>query len=221
MARVVYLPQIGNELIFPPISMAREDGMLCFGGDLSLERLLLAYRSGIFPWYGSDQPIIWWSPDPRAVMIPDNIRISHNVRKLLRQNKFDLTKNTAFDKVIAHCRNIPRHGQDGSWITAEMEHAYISLHRAGYANSYEAWIDGELVGGLYGVNIGRAFFGESMFSLTANASKVAFAWMIDDLIRSGITLCDCQVANQHTLFLGAKEIPREEYFQLLDKALVT
>jgi leucyl/phenylalanyl-tRNA--protein transferase len=221
MERFVYLPQIGAEMVFPPLSMALEDGILCYGGDLSQERLLLAYRSGIFPWYGPDQPIIWWSPDPRAVMIPENIRISHNVRKLLRQNKFQLTKNTAFADVIAHCRNIPRHGQDGTWITAEMEQAYISLHLAGYANSYEAWRDGELVGGLYGVTIGRAFFGESMFSLTANASKVAFAYMIGDLIRSGITLCDCQVANQHTLFLGAKEISRADYLHLLRQALAT
>jgi leucyl/phenylalanyl-tRNA---protein transferase len=221
MARVVYLPEIGSELVFPPISMALEDGILCFGGDLSQERLLLAYRSGIFPWYGPDQPIIWWSPDPRAVMIPTEIRISHNVRKLLRQKKFQLTKNVAFSEVIAHCSKIPRHGQDGSWITSAMEEAYISLHRAGYAHSYEAWLDGELVGGLYGVNIGRAFFGESMFSLAPNASKVAFSSMIDDLIQLGITLCDCQVANEHTLFLGAKEIPREEYIRLLEQALAT
>jgi leucyl/phenylalanyl-tRNA---protein transferase len=221
MARVVYLPEIGSDLVFPPLSMALEDGMLCFGGDLSQERLLLAYSTGIFPWYSPDQPIIWWSPDPRAVMIPKDIRISHNVRKLLRQKKFQLTKNAAFTDTIAHCRKIPRQGQDGSWITPEMEEAYISLHHAGFAHSYEAWQDGELVGGLYGVNIGRVFFGESMFSLTANASKVAFAHMIDDLLHSGITLCDCQVANEHTLFLGAKEIPRTEYLQLLQQALST
>jgi leucyl/phenylalanyl-tRNA--protein transferase len=154
-------------------------------------------------------------------MIPKNIRISHSVRKLLRHNQFQLTKNTAFAAVITHCRHIPRHGQDGTWITSEMEQAYISLHHAGYANSYEAWRDGELVGGLYGVNIGHAFFGESMFALTPNASKAAFAHMIDDLIHIGITLCDCQVANQHTLSLGAKEVSRAEYLQLLHHALQT
>ena len=198
---------------------ASDEGLLCLGGDLSTERLLLAYRSGIFPWYSDDQPILWWSPDPRCVMIPQDIRISHSVRKSLRRGEFTLTKNQVFREVIAYCRDVPRHGQDGTWITPEMEQAYIALHDAGYADSHEAWQDGMLLGGLYGVRIGKAFFGESMFSLVSNASKAAFAGMIHSLVEEGVTLCDCQVANDHTLSLGAIEISRRAYMQRLSQAL--
>ncbi len=219
MARVVYLPELGKNLEFPSVDTALEDGILCFGGDLSIERLLLAYRSGIFPWYGDEQPIIWWSPDPRAVMFPEQIRISHSVRKLIKKRHFSFTKNAAFAEVIAHCQSVPRFEQEGTWITKEMQSAYIAMHQAGHAHSYEVWQDDILVGGLYGVKIGNAFFGESMFSLVSNASKVAFAHMIADHLESGITLCDCQVANDHTLSLGAVEISRVEYLKHLRCAL--
>lgn len=213
------IPWLTAAKVFPPVHHASDEGLLCLGGDLSMERLLLAYRSGIFPWYSDDQPILWWSPDPRCVMIPQDIRISHSVRKSLRRGEFTLTKNQAFREVIAHCRDVPRHGQDGTWITPEMEQAYIALHDAGYADSHEAWQDGMLVGGLYGVRIGKAFFGESMFSLMSNASKAAFAGMIHSLVEEEVTLCDCQVANDHTLSLGAIEISRGEYLLRLAVAL--
>lgn len=213
------IPWLTGAHVFPPVHRTTSDGLLCLGGDLSVDRLLLAYRSGIFPWYSDDQPILWWSPDPRCVMVPQDIRISHSVRKLLRRGEFALTKNQAFREVIAHCRHVPRHGQEGTWITPEMEQAYIALHDAGHADSYEAWQDGVLVGGLYGVSIGKAFFGESMFSLVSNASKAAFAGMIGSLVEEGVTLCDCQVANDHTLSLGAMEISRTEYLRRLEVAL--
>ena len=213
------IPWLTAAKIFPPVHHASDEGLLCLGGDLSMERLLLAYRSGIFPWYSDDQPILWWSPDPRCVMIPQDIRICHSVRKSLRRGEFTLTKNQVFREVIAYCRDVPRHGQDGTWITPEMEQAYIALHDAGYADSHEAWQNGVLVGGLYGVRIGSAFFGESMFSLVSNASKAAFAEMIHSLVEEKVTLCDCQVANDHTLALGAIEISRREYMQRLSLAL--
>ena len=213
------IPWLTDAHVFPPVHQTTPDGLLCLGGDLKIERLLLAYRSGIFPWYSDDQPILWWSPDPRCIMVPQDIRISHSVRKSLRRGDFILTKNQAFREVIGLCRDVPRHGQDGTWITPEMEQAYIAMHDAGYADSYEAWQDGLLVGGLYGVRIGKAFFGESMFSLVSNASKAAFAGMIQSLVEGGVTLCDCQVANDHTLSLGAIEISRREYMQRLSLAL--
>lgn len=219
MARVVYLPELGENLEFPPVDMALEEGILCFGGDLSIDRLLLAYRSGIFPWYSDEQPIIWWAPDPRAVMFPAKIRISHTVRKIIKKRHFSYTKNTAFAEVISHCASVPRFDQEGTWITHEMQSAYIAMHHAGHAHSYEVWKDQILVGGLYGVKIGNAFFGESMFSLVSNASKVAFAHMIADHLESGITLCDCQVANDHTLSLGAVEISRAQYLEYLQCAI--
>ena len=213
------IPWLTAAKIFPPVHHASDEGLLCLGGDLSMERLLLAYRSGIFPWYSDDQPILWWSPDPRCVMSPQDIRICQSVRKSLRRGEFTLTKNQVFHEVIAHCRQVPRHGQDGTWITPEMEQAYIALHDAGYADSHEAWQNGVLVGGLYGVRIGSAFFGESMFSLVSNASKAAFAEMIHSFVEEKVTLCDCQVANDHTLALGAIEISRREYMQRLSLAL--
>lgn len=219
MMRQSSIPWLTAAKVFPPVHHATEEGLLCFGGDLSVERLLLAYRSGIFPWYSDDHPIMWWSPNPRCIMVPEEIHISHSVRKSLRRGEFTLTKNQACREVIAHCREVPRHGQDGTWITPEMQQAYIELHDAGYADSYEAWQDGILVGGLYGVRLGKAFFGESMFSLVSNASKAAFAGMIHSLVEEGVTLCDCQVANDHTLSLGAIEISRGEYLQRLSLVL--
>jgi leucyl/phenylalanyl-tRNA--protein transferase len=198
---------------FPPVSraLAEPNGLLAVGGELTTERLLTAYRRGIFPWYGADQPILWWSPDPRAVLVPAEVRVSRSLRKVLRRGRYRLSADIAFEAVVRGCA-APRAGQSGTWITAGMLRAYISLHRLGFAHSLETWLDGELVGGLYGVALGAAFFGESMFSAQADASKVALV----ALTRMGFGLIDCQVPSPHLTSMGAVELPRPEFLGLLD-----
>ena len=208
-----------QELIFPPVSLAEPDGLLAVGGDLSIERLLLAYQSGIFPWY-EGKHILWWCPDPRFVLFPEELKVSKSMRQLIRRESFVFTINKAFDQVIANCKTIARRGQDGTWITDEVKAAYGRLHRDGYAHSAEAWLNGELVGGLYGVRLGRVFFGESMFSKASNASKYAFICYIEQLRREGVELIDCQVYTPHLESLGARMIPRAEFIQYLN-VLVT
>jgi leucyl/phenylalanyl-tRNA--protein transferase len=206
--------QLNQELIFPPVHLARKDGLLALGGDLSPERLLLAYRNGIFPWYESN-PIQWWSPNPRFVLFPKELRISKSMKAVLKKNPFRFSVNEAFEQVIAQCKSIRREGQHGTWITDEMLNAYCMLHQKGIAHSAEAWDGNELVGGLYGVRIGKVFFGESMFSKLSNASKFAFIHFVQRSIGDKVQLIDCQVHTEHLESLGARMIVRSEFIQLL------
>jgi len=206
---------LDEQLLFPPVQLAEPDGLLAIGGDLSIERLLLAYRHGIFPWY-EGKHILWWCPDPRFVLFPSALKESKSMRQLFRRGAFDLRVNTDFAGVIARCKTTARRGQEGTWITDEVKEAYIRLHKAGYAHSAEAWLNGELVGGLYGVRMGRIFFGESMFSQVSNASKYAFIGFVQQLREEGVALIDCQVYTEHLESLGAQMIPRGEFIQYLD-----
>lgn len=185
------------------------------GGDLSPERLLAAYSQGIFPWFNDDALILWWSPDPRMVLFPKMLNISRSMRRVLNSGRFRLSRNKAFDLVVAGCAGSPRSGQAGTWITAGMQEAYIELHRRGVANSYETWMGDELVGGIYGVDVGHVFCGESMFHSVSNASKFALIGMVHDLQARGYEMIDCQVFNPHLASLGAREIPRKEYLGYL------
>lgn len=207
---------LGNDIAFPPVNTANEDGIVALGGDLGAERLLLAYRSGIFPWYNEDEPIVWWSPDPRFVLFPGQLKVSKSMQSVLRNGKFRFTINRAFTQVIQQCKTVAREGQDGTWITPAVQTAYTALHTLGHAHSAEAWMDGELVGGLYGIRIGNVFFGESMFSKASNASKFAFINYVKQLQREGVVLIDCQVYTEHLESLGAEMIYREEFVELLN-----
>lgn len=206
------------EVVFPDVELAmREpDGLLAVGADLSVRTLLHAYRRGIFPWYGPGQPIIWWAPDPRLVLFPDELRVSRSLARTIRQGKFSVTLDTAFRAVVDACA-APRPSQSGTWITPQMATAYTDLHAAGYAHSVECWDRGELAGGLYGVAIGRVFFGESMFTRVSDASKVAFVTLVRQLQRRGYRLIDCQVYTSHLASLGARTIPRREFSRILGR----
>jgi leucyl/phenylalanyl-tRNA---protein transferase len=201
---------------FPPPeeALTEPNGLLAAGGDLTPERLLAAYKRGIFPWYQEGQPILWWSPDPRAVLTPSTLKVSRSLRRSLKRQRFEFRVDTAFDLVVAACAE-PRHYGGGTWITAEMAEAYGRLHRLGWAHSFESWIDGRLVGGLYGVAIGRAFFGESMFTRVTDASKVALVHAVEYLRSRETEIIDCQVASAHTRSLGAVDIPRAEFVSLI------
>jgi len=196
-----------------------EDGLLAVGGDLRPERLLLAYRRGIFPWYSEGQPILWHSPDPRMVLAAARLEVPRSLRKTIRKQAYRLSLDTAFAKVVAACASVERPGQSGTWITPDMQAAYRELHRRGVAHSVEAWHEDRLVGGLYGVSLGAAFFGESMFTLAPDASKVAFVGLVEQLLRWGIGLVDCQVYTDHLARFGAVEWPRRRYLTALKKAL--
>lgn len=208
---------LDNELWFPPVEEALDDGLLAVGGDLSVDRLLLAYKSGIFPWFSDDEPPMWWCPDPRFVLFPPELKVSKSMKQVIRKNEFEFRVNTAFSEVIANCASMPREGQDGTWITSEIEDAYTELHRLGYAHSAEAWQGDELVGGLYGIRLGNIFFGESMFSKKSNASKFAFIKWVELLQRQGVVLIDCQVFTEHLESLGARMIGRGEFIGMLEK----
>jgi len=199
----------------PVYALEEPNGLLAVGGDLSPARVLNAYRQGIFPWYSHGQPILWWSPDPRMVLFPEQLRISRSLRKSLRKRPFQVTLDTDFTAVIQACSE-PRSHADGTWITEEMKQAYIRLHRIGFAHSVECWDGEELVGGLYGVSMGKVFFGESMFSRRTDASKIGFAHLVEQLRAWGFGLIDCQVYSNHLASLGAEEIPREGFLELLD-----
>jgi len=207
------------DLTFPDAELALKepDGLLAIGGDLSCARLLNAYVSGIFPWYGPGQPILWWSPDPRLVLPPESLRISRSLRKTLRKGAFRVTLDAAFEAVIGYCAG-PRDNATGTWITPEMISAYLELHRLGYAHSVECWLDERLVGGLYGISIGRVFFGESMFAHVSDASKVALATLAAQLGRWEFPLIDCQVHTPHLESLGAMSLPRKEFTGILRTA---
>lgn len=202
-----------EDLWFPDVSKASEDGILAIGGDLSVARLLLAYRSGIFPWFDSDEPIFWWSPDPRFVLFPEKLKVSKSMRQVLRNKGYTVTINKAFVDVIKACAEAKRGGQEGTWITESMIIAFTELHNLGYAKSVEVWNGEELVGGLYGVDLGNGIFtGESMFAKESNASKIAFISFIQN---TDYKLIDCQVYTNHLASLGAEEMPRDKFIQLL------
>ncbi len=205
---------LNKELVFPPVHLAEPDGLLAIGGDLSPERLLLAYRNGIFPWY-EDEHILWWSPDPRFVLFPEEIRISKSMKQLLKKNVFEFTIDKAFSEVISSCKTISRRGQESTWITDEVQIAYNRLHELGYAHSAEAWLNDKLVGGLYGIRLGKVFFGESMFSRESNASKFAFINYVHQLVGEGIKIIDCQVYTEHLGSLGARMIERQAFNRIL------
>jgi leucyl/phenylalanyl-tRNA--protein transferase len=209
--------QLDERLLFPPPEHGPRRGPIAIGGDLRPERLLLAYSMGIFPWQG--EPLHWHSPDPRMVLLPDELRVSRSLRKTLARRPFRLSLDTAFRDVMVACATVPRPGQEGTWITPAMVDAYCALHRAGLAHSVEAWTGEALAGGLYGISLGAAFFGESMFARSTDASKVAFVALVEQLVRYGITLVDCQVYTPHLASLGAREWPRRVFLATLHKAL--
>jgi len=202
-----------KEIWFPNVDQANADGLLAVGGDLSVERLILAYKSGIFPWFSLQEPILWWSPNPRFVLFPERLKVSKSMKRLLRNNGYTITVNRAFEEVIAECSKIKRSGQRGTWITQSMIEAYTTLHQLGYAKSVEVWNGDILVGGLYGIDLSNGVFcGESMFSKESNASKIAFITLIQD---NKYTLIDCQVYTNHLESLGAEEIPRGDFLKYL------
>lgn len=205
---------------FPDLDQADESGLLAMGGDLSIERLKLAYSKGIFPWYQKGMPILWWSPDPRMVLFPEKIIISHSLKQSIKKQQFTVTIDKAFEQVIKNCSETPRKGENGTWITREMKMAYTNLHKAGYAHSAEAWLDGELVGGLYGVAIGKVYFGESMFHHVSNASKVAFYHLVEKLSSWNFKIIDAQVYTNHLESLGGEMIPRSQYIHIIESALL-
>jgi leucyl/phenylalanyl-tRNA---protein transferase len=210
---------LGEELWFPSVERADAHGILAIGGDLSPERLLLAYRSGIFPWFSEGDPIVWWSPNPRFVLYPEKLYVSKSMRQILRQNQFEVTFDQNFRAIIANCQARKRVGQDSTWITGEMLEAYCRLHALGYAHSVEVWQGGQIVGGLYGVSLGKCFFGESMFAQVSNASKVGFITLTHYLQKLGFPLIDSQVYTRHLESLGAEEISRPQYLQTLNSCL--
>lgn len=207
---------LSKELVFPLVSQANDDGILAIGGDLSPERLQLAYNSGIFPWFEEGEPIIWWSPNPRMVLFLDELIVSKSMRNIINRNIFKVTYSQNFREVILNCQKIKRDGQNGTWITNDMIEAYCKLNELGIAKSVEVWQDRELVGGLYGVDLGHVFCGESMFSTVSNASKVAFIALVSQLKAANYKLLDCQVYNPHLESLGCREIDREQFISILD-----
>jgi leucyl/phenylalanyl-tRNA--protein transferase len=210
-----------EELVFPPPEEALEDGLLAVGGDLSTERLLLAYSSGIFPWYSEDSPILWWSPDPRMVLFPADLKVSKSLRQKINSGAFEIRFDCDFDSVIQYCATVERKEQVGTWIGSEMINAYKELHKNGYAHSVETYLSGELVGGLYGVSLGKAFFGESMFYIRADASKIALYHLVEKLKSWNFKLIDVQQETSHLRSLGARPVPREKFLDMLKTAINT
>jgi leucyl/phenylalanyl-tRNA--protein transferase len=208
---------LSSTLFFPPVEQANRNGILAVGGDLSSERLLLAYTSGIFPWFEEGEPIMWWSPNPRMVLFLDELIVSKSMRNILNRNVFKVTFNQNFRDVISNCQNIVRDGQNGTWITNDMIEAYCKLHELGIAKSVEVWQDAVLVGGLYGIDLGHIFCGESMFSKVSNASKVVFIALVNHLKTENYQLLDCQVYNPHLESLGCREIERADFMEILKR----
>ena len=205
----------GGPLVFPDAEEAPAEGLLMAGGDLTPERLMLGYSRGIFPWYDEDSPILWWSPDPRCVLFTHKLHVNARLRRTLRKCAFSFSVDTCFERVIRLCSEGPRPGQDGTWIVPDMREAYLRLHELGHAHSVEVWDGGELVGGLYGVKLGRVFFGESMFHLRSYASKAAVVFLVEQLRAQGVELLDCQQATPHMMRFGAEEIPRRRFLSLV------
>jgi leucyl/phenylalanyl-tRNA--protein transferase len=211
--------RLGPQLVFPPADHAEPSGLLALGGDLRPERLLLAYSSGIFPWYDEGSPILWHSPDPRYVLPTSELHVARSLEKSLRRGRFEVRLDERFEEVIARCAARPRPGQRGTWITSEMMDAYVALHRLGFAHSAEAYLDGKLVGGLYGVSLGGLYFGESMYADAPDASKCAFVVLGRHLASVGVELIDCQVHTEHLERFGAREWPREQFLEALETLL--
>lgn len=214
----MHLHVLSEKIWFPPADEAIEDGLLAVGGDLNIDRLILAYKSGIFPWYDDDVPM-WWCPDPRFVLYPEDLKVSKSMKQILKKNAFDFKINTAFREVIINCKNAYRKDQEGTWINNDIVNAYCQLHMLGYAQSAEAWLEDELVGGLYGIKMGKVFFGESMFSKKSNSSKYAFIKMVQHLQSEGVELIDCQIHTTHLESLGAKMIDRTIFLNQLDQLI--
>jgi len=212
----VSVVELGKDLRFPPQHFANTEGLLAFGGDLRYERIMAAYHQGIFPWYSSDTPILWWCPDPRFVLYPERLKVSKSMRQVLRKGEFKITFDTDFKAVIKACQQMPRADQDGTWITDELLDAFVHIHEKGAAHSVEVWKDGELVGGLYGLSIGKVYFGESMFSKVSNASKAGFIHLVRHMAARGIEMIDCQVYTTHLESLGAELIPRNKFLAQLE-----
>ncbi|MFN2357329.1 MAG: leucyl/phenylalanyl-tRNA--protein transferase [Desulfotignum sp.] len=212
--------RLSHQVEFPPAWLARSDGLLCIGGDLSWERLLLAYQNGIFPWFSESDPILWWSPDPRLVLLPSQVTISRSLRKKIKKNLFQITVDQAFEQTIKACAKPRKEPEEGTWLVEEMVDAYIDLHDRGYAHSVETWYQGELVGGLYGISLGCSFFGESMFSRKSDASKIALVALARHLDAHGFDLIDCQVTTDHLCQMGAVEIPRHQFLDMLHRSIL-
>lgn len=210
--------ELSDELVFPNPELSEEDGLLAFGGDLSFERLILAYSNGIFPWYNEGEPILWWSPKPRFILKPEEIKISKSMKKIIKSGKFKVTFNNDFEGVISNCKSM-REDNEGTWITDDMKNAYINLFNKGFALSVETYLDNELVGGLYGVVIGRCYFGESMFSKVSNASKIALITLAERLQELNFEFIDCQVYTEHLESMGAKMVEWSEFKRLLHKGI--
>lgn len=213
--------QLSDKIVFPPVHLAHPKGLLAIGGDLGVERLVLAYSKGIFPWYTEHDPLLWWSPDPRLVIYPEEFQIPKRLLRTLRQNRFRVTADRDFEAVIRGCAEAYRKDEAGTWIVPDMIEAYCRLHKAGYAHSVEVWKDERLAGGLYGVSLGRAFFGESMFSSARDASKVGFCHLAENLKTKHFTLIDCQIQTDHLMRFGARSIPRAEFVQQLEQSLTS
>lgn len=209
--------RLSEEIVFPDPHLAEDDGLLAVGGDLSVDRLLEAYVNGIFPWYNEGDPIMWWSPKPRCILLPQEIKVSKSMAKIIKKDIFNVTIDNDFEGVISNCQSMRK--EEGTWITEEMKNAYIRLHNAGYALSVESYLDRELVGGLYGVVIGRCFFGESMFSKVSNASKIALIKLARILEKNKFEFIDCQMKTDHLISMGAKMIEFDEFLKLIDKGL--
>ena len=207
--------ELTDDLVFPAVELAEPSGLLAVGGDLSVERLLLAYRSGIFPWYSEGQPILWWSPDPRFVLFPDRLKVSASLQRVMKSGKFTVTFDRDFPAVVSSCRTVKRKHEDSTWITPAMQQAYVRLHEAGHAHSVEVWLDQRLVGGLYGVVVGNSFCGESMFAHERDASKVALVALVRKPLPEGLELIDCQVPTPHLRSMGAEEMPRSAFIRRL------
>jgi len=207
--------RLSKKLEFPPAWLARSDGLLCIGGDLSPERLVLAYKNGIFPWFSKDEPILWWSPDPRLILLPQNIKISKSLNKKIKKNTYRVTVDTAFEQTIRSCAKPRKNEHEGTWLVDEMVDSYIKLHTLGYAHSIETWRKNELVGGLYGICLGKSFFGESMFSSESDVSKIALVALSNHLKKHEFDLIDCQVTTNHLLSLGAIEISRNAFLDII------
>ncbi len=211
--------QLSEDLVFPSPYLASKEGLLAIGGDLSLRRLLLAYSNGIFPWYSEGEPILWWSPDPRLVLYPNELKVSRSLKKVIKRNVFEVTMDSAFEEVITECARVRLENQEGTWIVEDMIQAYCNLHESGFAHAVEVWLENDLAGGLYGVSLGKCFFGESMFTRITNASKVAFVALVEYLKPLDFAFIDCQIATAHLVRFGAREISRSRYLDELAGAL--
>lgn len=210
---------LNEQLIFPDPNYADDQGLLAIGGDLSIDRLLLAYYNGIFPWYSEGEPNLWWSPDPRMILLPENFKVSKSLKQTIQNRNFEVRFDSDFEQVIESCSKVPRFDQDGTWITKEMKEAYIKLYYEGYAHSVETYIDGTLAGGLYGLSLGKAFFGESMFYKKRDASKIALYCLVEKLKEWEFHFIDAQIETKHLVSLGAELIPRKKYLNILKNAM--